>query len=135
MKIKLLYHLCMLSIITIYLDLSCYTTGSIELQNGLGTFQVSRIQGCIYTDIQTYVNGGVTFTYPDNFFIEAPSLLVTIILTGRPYSSSEIVVAEVVATTAAYAVVRVNVASLLSSPMISEASTGDVQVYIRAVGI
>lgn len=132
MKMKLLY---MLTILIAYCDLSGYTTGTIELQSGIGTFQVSRIQAYVYTDIKTYENGGVTFTYPDNFFTEAPSLLVTIILTGRAYSSSEIVVAEVVAATATYAVVRVNVGSLLHSPIISEASTGDVQVYIRAVGI
>ena len=106
-------------------------TGTFIVELGLDTDHVSRVQARFYSDALSYVNGGITITYPTSFFNNTPSILITIELTGLAYSTEQLVVAEVTANSATSAMVRVNVYDGL---VISEAATGDVKVHFRAVG-
>src|ERR1700722_17463020 len=80
-------------------------TGSVELLTGIGTNHISRTQAYFFSDVIPYVKGGITFTYPAGLFTQTPTLLVTLSLLGLAYSTSSIVVAEVVSTTSLSATV------------------------------
>src|ERR1700738_3854825 len=41
------------------------------------------------SDTQSYVNGGITFTYPAGLFTQAPYVVIAVQLTGLPYSTSQ----------------------------------------------
>lgn len=83
------------------------------------------------TDSASYVNGGVTFTYPVGTFTTVPTVQVSVELLGATYATNQVYTAMVTANSASSTTVMVN---FDNNGPITEAATGDVTVYIRANG-
>jgi len=105
-------------------------TGTFPIIVGLGTGSTSEYVGRYYAESVSYVNGGITVTYPEGFFDVTPLVLVSIELTGRSYSTGQLVAGEIVSSSATSATVRVN---LHNGTLISEVATGDVTVHLKAM--
>lgn len=82
-----------------------------------------------YSGSVSYVNGGVTFTFPTDLFTENPTIIVSV--SSETYSSSGTLTALVTALDTTSATVRVNVGTLTA---IGEAETDSVMVHVWAVG-
>lgn len=81
-----------------------------------------------YASSASYVNGGLTFTYPTNFFNEAPNVCISI------QSSSfvnSVLSARISSNSATSTTVVVNAGTLLS---LGEILTGTATVHIWATG-
>lgn len=81
------------------------------------------------SDAKSYVNGGVTFTYPKDMFKTSPTIIVSVELINIEYAAEEIVMAIIVSNDAYETIVRVN-----RLPLGIEACTDDVIVHLHAIG-
>lgn len=77
----------------------------------------------------SYVNGGVTFTFPEDLFFQVPTVIVSV--SSATYSSSGTLTALVTELDTAHVTVRVNVGTLSA---IGEAETDSVLVHVWCVG-
>lgn len=82
-----------------------------------------------YSDSASYVNGGLTFTFPTGLFVQKPNIHITVAVNS--YSSLNTVSYVVTQVSNTSVTVRVNVGTLLT---IGEAATNQVTVYIWAIG-
>lgn len=80
---------------------------------------------------QKYVHGGITFVYPAHFFTTAPTIFLSVDLTGLPYHANTIVVPMATSNTASSTVVRVNKDI---TETIAECANNDCIVNIIAIG-
>ncbi len=92
-----------------------------------GRFKQAQI--AYVSDAKSYVNGGITFTYPKRTFKTAPSVTVSIELVNLEYVAEEIVMPTITFNDKDETVVRVN-----RLPLGIEACTDDVIVHIHAIG-
>ena len=83
-----------------------------------------------YTESKSYVNGGVTFTYPVGLFITTPIVTITI-ESGGLFSFARQLAAEITSNSATSTTVRVVSQTLVD---ITELLTGDADIHIWAVG-
>lgn len=90
---------------------------------------VERKPFSIVTSSQSYVLGGVTFTYAAGTFTTAPFVTITTAIGG--YSNKLIISHMITSNTTTSTTVRVN---LDNNGFISEAPTGSVTVNISAFG-
>ncbi len=125
------YGIPLLLLSNVY-NLYCYNVGTFPVTMGWNTTHESRVEVNFYSGSLSYVNGGITFTYPASFFSMVPSILITIELAGLAYSAGQLVMAEVSVNSTTSATVRVNVFDGLT---VSEAASGDVIIHFRAVGL
>lgn len=91
-------------------------------------FQSSLTPYCI--DTASYVNGGVTFTYPAGLFSATPTIRVSLEENTTAYSTSQVFVAEITVNSATATTIRVN---LVTTSSITEASSDEVTVHIFAI--
>lgn len=82
-----------------------------------------------YSGSVAYVNGGVTFTFPTDLFLQNPTVIVSV--SSDTYSSSGTLTALISELDTAHVTVRVNVGTMSS---IGEALTDSVQVHVWAIG-
>lgn len=82
-----------------------------------------------YSGSVSYVNGGVTFTFPTDLFLQNPTVVVS--LSSDTYSSSGTLTALITELDTEHVTVRVNVGTMSS---IGEALTNSVQVHVWAIG-
>src|SRR5262245_19674466 len=92
-----------------------------------GRFKQAHI--AYVSDAQSYMHGGVTFTYPNNLFKTAPVVTVSIELANLEYTAEEIVMATIVFNDVSQTIVRVN-----RLPNGTEVCTHDVIVHLHAIG-
>lgn len=83
-----------------------------------------------YSASVSYVNGGVTFTFPTGLFLQTPIVQVSVLLNGA-FSALTVVNPVITAVSATSVTVRVNSGTILS---IGEAGTNSVTVFIWAIG-
>lgn len=81
-----------------------------------------------YSESKAYVNGGVTFTFPTNLFLQTPTVVVSISTTNYSLSNYNYVVTSLSATSVT---VRVNISTLLN---ILEAGNNSCTVHVWAIG-
>lgn len=120
----------LISISSVYADNTI--TGAIGVEQGFDTGHLTNTNQIFYSNVLSYTAGGVTFTYPANFFTQKPFVRVTLALTGRAYHTYEAASCEIVSTSSAQTTVRINIGSGQHNPPIFEASSGDVDVYLEA---
>ncbi len=82
-------------------------------------------------DKKSYVNGGVTFTYPDGFFSSAPHVFVTLELTGMSYSDGITVTPLITANSNSSTTVRVNCYS--EGPLELSDNEAIIHLYAEAI--
>jgi len=85
-----------------------------------------------FLDNASYVNGGVTFTYPAGLFSTTPTIRVSLEENATVYSTSQVFVAHITSSSATSVTIRVN---LVTTSTISEASNNEVTVHINAIEI
>jgi len=86
------------------------------------------------SDEQTYVTGGVTFTYPVGLFSVAPFVNISIQPT-TPHGNTQTFTAEISANSASSATVKVyHLVTNAGLVEISEAATGSVIIHFFAIG-
>ncbi len=85
-----------------------------------------------FIDVASYVNGGVTFTYPVGLFSTAPTIRVSLEGNTTAYSTSQVFVAEITTNSATSTTIRVN---LVTTSTITEASNNEVTVHIFSIEI
>ncbi len=73
-----------------------------------------------------YTNGGITITYPANWFAVAPMLQVSILLKDHVYATNDDFTTVVTANSASSTTVRINLNG-------AEAATNDVTVHVYAL--
>ena len=126
------FFTCVLMLSVLYVNQGyAAKVGTFPLVLNWGTENEYVVQGGDYIVFADYVSGGVTFTYPANFFQEAPTISITLQMAGRPYMTGQICIAEVVSNSPTSTTIRINVHNGL---LIREALTNDVTIHLRAVG-
>lgn len=81
------------------------------------------------SDSQDYVNGGITFTFPEGFFSDTPRVFVTVEVFN--YSQQGIVSAQIVYVDATSVTIRLNV---VAGSTVGEAQNNTAKISIFAVG-
>jgi hypothetical protein len=79
---------------------------------------------------QSYVEGGLTFNYPESIFSGTPTVVVSVELLSA-YDSGTAYIAQAIDNTSSSVTVYV---TEITSSSIAEASTGSVNVHVWAVG-
>ena len=127
-------HFTSLFFLLLIIDFSC--EGSTTAQ--IATFE-SQADGLIrnetalcFIDTASYVNGGTTFTYPAGLFSSTPTIRVSLEENGTTYSTSQVFVAEITASSSISATIRVN---LVTTSVITEASNDAVLVHFYAIAL
>ncbi|RTL06553.1 hypothetical protein EKK58_04425 [Candidatus Dependentiae bacterium] len=82
-----------------------------------------------YSGSVSYINGGVTFNFPADLFLQNPTVIVSV--SAETYSSSGTLTAVVTELDTDHVTVRVNVGTMSS---IGEALTDSVHVHVWAIG-
>ena len=95
-----------------------------------GLLQNSEI--LYFIDNASYVNGGVTFTYPVGLFSITPTIRVSLEENTTAYSTSQVFVPHITTSSATSVTIRVN---LVTTATITEASNDEVIVHIFAIEI
>ena len=105
-------------------------TGNIERFESVvdGIFRNSEI--LYFLDNASYVNGGLTFTYPPGLFSITPTIRVSLEENGTAYSTSQVFVPQITSSSATSVTIRVN---LVTTATIAEAANDEVTVHIFAI--
>jgi hypothetical protein len=126
MKIRIV--LVMLAMCASYIKVVAELSGPITTQI-VGPGSIEYYTAFWYSESASYVNGGVTFTFPTNLFLQAPKVVVSVF--DGTYSALSTVSPIITAISATSVTVRVNTGTLLN---IGEAATDAFTVHIWAVG-
>jgi hypothetical protein len=130
---RIRYIITVLYCFTVITTVEAFTTGVLDWSTNLGTTHVSRAAAFFYEDKISYVNGGITVTYPVGLFTSAPMITLALELTGLTYLVTQLVSAQVTANSATSTTIRVNVFNL-TGLLGTELATGGVNVHFRAEG-
>jgi hypothetical protein len=125
MNLRILMLTAFLCARTVLADLSGIITTSTQISPGYT--QLGNAYW--FAASAPYVNGGVTFTFPTDLFIQNPTVLVS--LSTDNYSSTDDYSAFVTVIDPAFITVRVNTNTLIS---IAEAATDSVTLHVWAIG-
>jgi hypothetical protein len=128
MNIRTLMIAAFLCVRTALADISGIITTSVEVSPGYTQYG----NAYWYSASAPYVNGGVTFTFPTNLFLQTPTVVASVSIgSSGSYSASTTVSCIVTSISTTSVTVRVNTGTLSS---IIEAATNDFTVHVWAVG-
>ena len=126
MKIRIVFTLLSaLAIVGIKADLSGPITSQV-----VSPGSVEYSTAFWYSASASYVNGGLTFTFPTNLFLQTPTVTVSVLNNGT-YSALTTITTQITALSSTSVTVRVNSGTILS---IGEAPTDFCTIQIWAVG-
>ena len=103
-------------------------TGNFEVHEPKTATLLETKSVSYFIDIVSYVNGGITFNFPEGLFSGPPIIKVSLQIS---YSASQAYVIQITENNATSATVRVN---LLTTSTITEASNDEVIVHIFTLG-
>ncbi len=105
-------------------------TGNIERFESISDGVIQNSEMLYFLDSASYVNGGVTFTYPLGLFSITPTIRVSLEENMTAYSTSQVFVPHITSSSATSVTVRVN---LVTTATIAEAASDEITVHIFAI--